>query len=237
MVPKELRRIVDAGPRHDPVLGEEGGSQMLEKLVGSPAPAPPMLEVHGERLDPLELTLDGPLVMGQRHALGHDVSHHLELLESDIGEDKDIPLERLPRTADTDLEPLRLPIGRPERLPEMGADLPQILRHPGRGNAEKHHRPIPEEDCHAGRPHSSPQGSGRGSGNPQSIERADQLHDQRRTAGPLRGAKRAEIDPRAREHRLRPKGVRGRARAGWGSVFSRGGGIGHRQTGGSVRGT
>ena len=119
----------------------------------------------------------------------------------------------------------------------MGADLTQILRHPGRGNAEEHHRPVAEEDCHAGGPPPSAQASGRETGNPQPIERADQLDDQRRTAGPFRGAKRAEIDPGAGEHRLRPKGVRGRARAGWGSVFSRGGGLGHGQTGGSVRRT
>ena len=118
----------------------------------------------------------------------------------------------------------------------MRTDLPQILRHPRRGDAEEHHRPVAEEDCHAGRPPPVAQASGRETGNPQPIERADQLDDQRRTAGPFRGAKRAEIDPGAGEHRLRPKGVRGRVRAGWGSIFSRGGGIGHRQTGGSVRG-
>ena len=65
MVPEELRRIVDAGPRHDPMLGEEGRSQVLEKFVGCPAAAPPMIEVHGERLDPLKLPLDVALVVGQ----------------------------------------------------------------------------------------------------------------------------------------------------------------------------
>ena len=65
VIPEELRRVVDAGPGHDPVLGQEGRSQMLEELVGRPAPAPPMVEVHRERLDPLELPLDVALVVGQ----------------------------------------------------------------------------------------------------------------------------------------------------------------------------
>ena len=118
----------------------------------------------------------------------------------------------------------------------MGADLPQILRHPRRGDAEEHHRPVAEEDGHAGRRAPRPEPAGRGAGDPEPIERADQLHHQRRSAGALRGAQRPQIDPRAGEHRLRPEGVRGCARTGCGSVVGRGGGIGHRQTGESVRG-
>lgn len=90
------------------MFGEQRGAQVLEEFAGRATAAAPVVEVGGERLDPLEL----PLVMGERHALGEHVGHQLQLLERDVGEHQGVALDRLlARGINANVEHLRLLLG------------------------------------------------------------------------------------------------------------------------------
>ncbi len=94
------------------MFGEQRGAQVLEEFAGRATAAAPVVEVGGERLDPLELPLELPLVMGERHALGEHVGHQLQLLERDVGEHQGVALDRLlARGINANVEHLRLLLG------------------------------------------------------------------------------------------------------------------------------
>jgi hypothetical protein len=183
------------------MLGEQRAAEMLEELAGRAAAAAPVVEVGGERLDPLELALDRPLVVRQRHALGEHVGHELQLLPADVIEDQRVALDRLLAGGlDADLEHLRLLVGRRERLADVRGELADVLVDRRRRRVEEHDRPVAEDHRHpiARRTVAGDRGTER---------RSDQLDDERCVASAVGGSESGYVDAGAHQHgpRLEPE--------------------------------
>ena len=221
VIPEQLGRVFDAGAGHHAVLGEQSAAEMLEQLVGRAAATAPVVEVGGERLDPLELALDRVLVVGQRHALGEHVGHELKLLPADVGEDQRAALHRLLAGGlDADVEHLRLLVGRRVGLADVRRELAEVFVDRRGRDVEEHDRPVAKDHGHAvaRRPLAGDRGPQR---------RADQFHDERGVAGAVGGAERGDVDRGAHQDRPglepEPLGSR-RARGGGGGLVGHGSG-------------
>ncbi len=197
MIPEQFGRIVHAGAGHDAVFGEQRDTEIVEQFAGRPPAAAPVVEVHGKGLDPLELPLDPLLVMRQRHTLGHDVGNELQLVERPIGQHERVSLDRLLASwIEADVEHFRLSFNLREGLPDVGADLAEILGDAGGSGVEEDHRAVAKEEGH------SAAGCGmcrqRAAG-----QRADQFDGQRRGPGAVGRTERGQIDAVACQHGLR----------------------------------